>query len=403
MLPTLPPPSSPAGKRWHHYLKIAQRLVTTYRGEEPLSAFLKKYFAANKKHGGSDRKNIAALCYAYFRLGFSGDSCAEEIRWQAAIFLGGLTTAAEHLLPASWQQQLSKPVQEKITSLQQWLPAFDVSKIFPLSHHLSAGLDAAAFSASHLIQPDLFLRIRPGCHYAVEQKLSAAAIPWKQLTVDAIALPNHSPVDQWLTFDQEVVVQDLSSQHIGTFFEKIAWTKAGPKRVWDCCAASGGKSLLAIDSLDNIQLTVSDIRESVLVNLRKRMSQAGWKNYTTQVVDLTTTLPSLPAQDLIICDVPCSGSGTWGRTPENIRFFSADQIKAYTRKQQSILSHTFPLLDPGGYMLYITCSVFKEENEAMVDWLIQQTGFALIEQELIIGYEQRADSMFAALLQRSQS
>jgi hypothetical protein len=39
----------------------------------------------------------------------------------------------------------------------------------------------------------------------------------------------------------------------------------------------------------------------------------------------------------------------------------------------------------------------------MVDWLIQQTGFALIEQELIIGYEQRADSMFAALLQRSQS
>jgi hypothetical protein len=92
MLPTLPPPSSPAGKRWHHYLKIAQRLVTTYRGEEPLSAFLKKYFAANKKHGGSDRKNIAALCYAYFRLGFSGDSCAEEIRWQAAIFLGTFIT-----------------------------------------------------------------------------------------------------------------------------------------------------------------------------------------------------------------------------------------------------------------------------------------------------------------------
>lgn len=402
MPPTLPPPSSPAGKRWHHYLQIAQRLVTAYRGEEPFAAYLKKYFAANKKHGSSDRKNIAALCYAYFRLGLSCDDCVEEMRWQAAIFLCGLTTAAEHLLPSSWQQQLSNPVQDKMKCLQQWLPDFQAANIFPLSDHLSAGMDGAAFSASHLIQPDLFLRIRPGCHYAVEQKLTAASIPWQQLDDDAIALPNHSPVDQWLTFDQEVVVQDLSSQRIARFFKEMNWNKAGAKRVWDCCAASGGKSLLAIDTLENIQLTVSDIRASVLVNLQKRMAQAGWKNYTSQVIDLSINTPSLPAQDLIICDVPCSGSGTWGRTPENTRFFSADQIVEYTRRQQSILSHVFPLLDQGGYLLYITCSVFKEENEAMVDWLLQQTGFELKAQQMMVGYEQRADSMFAALLHRSQ-
>src|SRR5690606_27157702 len=104
--------------------------------------------------------------------------------------------------------------------------------------------------------------------------------------------------------------------------------------VWDCCAASGGKSILAKDILKNIQLTVSDIRKSILINLEKRFASAGIKAYTAKVADLTdpsfSHSPLAPSErfsragthhsafDLIICDAPCSGSGTWARTPEQL-------------------------------------------------------------------------------------
>jgi 16S rRNA (cytosine967-C5)-methyltransferase len=157
---------------------------------------------------------------------------------------------------------------------------------------------------------------------------------------------------------------------------------------------------LALDRVKNIELTVSDIRSSVLANLNKRLAKAGWKNYTQLEVDLTKTTPHLPQQQLIICDAPCSGSGTWGRTPENIRFFTEEHIRHYTERQRAILAHILPLLQAGGYLLYITCSVFREENEEMVAWLLQEGGMELVKQEVIQGYRQQADTMFGALLRK---
>ena len=79
-------------------------------------------------------------------------------------------------------------------------------------------------------------------------------------------------------------MQDFSSQGVGGLLLPVA---RGPLYVWDCCAASGGKSIMLYDLDPAIRLTVSDIRESILINLRKRFNEAGIKKYQSFVIYLT--------------------------------------------------------------------------------------------------------------------
>ena len=172
--------------------------------------------------------------------------------------------------------------------------------------------------------------------------------------------------------------------------------------VWDACAASGGKSIMAKDRLGKIRLTVSDVRESILHNLKKRFSEAGIGNFQTLVADLATADPLSPGDlfDLVIADVPCSGSGTWGRTPEQLYFFREGKIMDYSQLQQRILYTVLPHVKPGGYLLYITCSVFRQENEEQVAFITKDQRFTLLRQECLKGYDKKADTMFAALLRK---
>ena len=151
--------------------------------------------------------------------------------------------------------------------------------------------------------------------------------------------------------------------------------------------------------------TVSDIRESILANLKKRFQKAGIKNFKSFVADLTgspftpgTHRDLHPPFDLIIADVPCSGSGTWSRTPEQLCFFDLKKINEYTNLQRRIISNIIKCLRPGGYLLYITCSVFKMENEVITDFIQKEFHLQLIKMELLKGYTLKADTLFAALL-----
>lgn len=156
------------------------------------------------------------------------------------------------------------------------------------------------------------------------------------------------------------------------------------------------------DINNRIDLTVSDIRESILANLRKRFSEAGIKNYKSFVADLSRPIPAIPNSpfDLIVADVPCSGSGTWGRTPEQLFYFNEVKINDYAALQQRIVANVLPHLKRGGYFLYITCSVFKKENEEMVSSLQENFQLELTRMEILKGYDKKADTMFAALLRK---
>ena len=101
--------------------------------------------------------------------------------------------------------------------------------------------------------------------------------------------------------------------------------------------------------------------------------------------------------DGIIADVPCSGSGTWSRTPEMLTFFDEQELVKYTDRQKEIVTNVMPYLKPGGYLIYITCSVFKVENEDIVAHLSKLPQLELVKTALINGIANRSDSMFYAL------
>lgn len=246
------------------------------------------------------------------------------------------------------------------------------------------------------------MRIRPGAEQKIIDQFNSAGIAYEQLGPQTIAVTAGTKIAHLLQNNTVLIVQDYSSQRVGEFMHLIQCNNL-PIAVWDCCAASGGKSILAKDVLGNIQLTVSDVRKNILHNLERRFLAAKILNYKAIVADISKPLPPRLAAlyfDVIIADVPCTGSGTWSRTPEQLYFFLTQQIENYSRLQQAIVQQAIPQLKPGGYFLYITCSVFKQENEQMVANIVANKGLQLLKQELLTGYNQKADTMFAALFQK---
>jgi 16S rRNA (cytosine967-C5)-methyltransferase len=382
------------------YIRSAELICKEYEGTQPLALFLKQYFQQNKKFGSKDRKYISHLCYTYYRLGKAAAELSFEERLKLALFL------CEDQ-PGDWQELFEQPwlenwpaaLDERIRFAESVHKVFNRTTMFPWADQLSAGIDAGAFIVSHFRQPALFLRVRPGFEQKVPEKLQAAAISFTGIGVSCIALANGTKIDAVLDLDREVVVQDINSQRTGELLRSMDATRS--LRVWDACAASGGKSILAKDLLGNIDLTVSDLRESILNNLRKRFERAGLQACKLLVTDLSKPGTQRPTGmfDLVICDVPCSGSGTWARTPEQLHFFEPSRIAEYAGLQQAIVQNVSPQVSPGAYLLYLTCSVFAAENERQVEKL-QAQGFELLEQRWFTGYNERADSLFGALLRK---
>ncbi len=361
-----------------------------------MNIYLKAYFKQNKKHGSKDRKSIAALCYNYFRLGHAVKNLQLQERIMAGSFIvetnvPGIIKELKH----GWKTMFSKSESEKIDD------GFSISAkdIFLFEPELSRGIDSDQFALSILKQPDVFVRVRPGKEKFVKQKLANASLTYKEISSTALAFPNNVKLDGVLKIDSDVVIQDLNSQRVGDFLPGI---NSASKKVWDCCAASGGKSIMVYDRMPGIQLTVSDKRSGILENLKTRFRAAAIYDYEAFVLNLTSgSSKNLLLQkgpfDLIMVDAPCTGSGTWARTPEQLYFFKKNKIAAYSEMQREILTAVIPRLKTSGYLLYSTCSVFSEENEEIVDFIKDRFHLKLVKMELLKGYELNADTLFAAL------
>lgn len=390
------------------YLQFASALISAYHGTEPFHLYLKKYFSANKKHGSRDRKQISALCYDYFRL---GHGVIAEVSLHDKFLLGIFIceSSPSSLLAALKPVWNDKVNETSVTKLMITEKLFDIKKVFPFNEYLSDKIDKAQFALSFLHQPKLFVRLRFGKKSSVLDKLKKADFLYEKVNDQCLAFAHGEKVTQVIAIDKEVVIQDYNSQRVGEFILKygVDLTNKVIKSdslisVWDCCAGSGGKSILAADMLKNIELTVTDIRSSIIQNLHKRFALAGIKNYKSFVADITSkNRVSIEGTfELIIADVPCSGSGTWSRTPEQLIFFKEKEIAKYSQLQKDIVKNIVPHLGDKGILLYITCSVFKKENEENVDFILQTFQLTLLKMEYLPGYEMQADTLFVAVFRK---
>lgn len=386
--------------RAEQQLRTFLKVLESFPGDRPISKFLPEFFKKNKQMGSTDRRMASRLLYNYFRLGKALVNKNKEERLLLAEFLCHSVDNLflQHFRP-DLNQKIELPFDEKLAYAQE-NEGLVLSEIFPFYKHLSEGIDESAFLESFFVQPDLFIRVNPKSLKVVLNTLQESTIGYKQIEELTIALPNGTNLNSLFPNTSFLIkpyeVQDLSSQYTLSYF------KPNPYEYWwDACAASGGKSLLLFSEQPNVKLLVSDIRESVLDNLDERFLAAGLRTYQKKIIDLTKNAdPELHHYEFdgIILDAPCSGSGTWGRTPEMISQFEEYKIQGFQNLQKTIATNALKYLKPGKPLIYITCSVFREENEEVVNYLVSEHSMKLESLELIKGYTKKADTMFVARL-----
>ena len=376
-------------------LKTFLRILAEYPAETPLSKFLPGFYRQNKQMGSTDRRVAGRLIYNYFRIGRALIDLPAEERVMVAEFLCNSQTNSflQHFKP-DWAACVGFETTEKLEMIKATYPGFKLKDVFPWTAELSDEIDKEAFLRSFFIQPDLYIRLNPGFEHLVKAELNGASILFKDEGRGCLALPNGTRLETVISNPRWYEVQDKSSQQTANYFKPQKWDAW-----WDACAASGGKSLLLHGLEPTIKLVVSDIRESILSNLDERFRSAGLLKYQKKQLDLMQNVDQELynyAFDGIILDAPCSGSGTWGRTPEMIAQFDTHRIEFFQRLQKTIAANVVKYLKPGKPLVYITCSAFKAENEEVVKFLVDEKGLKLEEMKVLKGYEHKADTMFVA-------
>jgi 16S rRNA (cytosine967-C5)-methyltransferase len=162
-----------------------------------------------------------------------------------------------------------------------------------------------------------------------------------------------------------VEIQDEGSQLIA----RAANPRNG-ELIVDACAGGGGKSLhLAALTKNKARIIATDKYPERLIELMRR---AGRADARIQVMDQKEVFKTLTGQaDILILDVPCSGSGTLRRRPDLKWNLTPAAVREYVTLQRQILKKNIPLLKPDGRLVYATCSILPEENEDQMEYMLK--------------------------------
>jgi 16S rRNA (cytosine967-C5)-methyltransferase len=275
--------------------------------------------------------------------------------------------------------------------------------------------EAASILAANNQQPPMVLRVnfRRTDRASYLQKLQAAGVeasPGK-LSPAAIYLSQPRDVTELPGFEQgEVSVQDEAAQLAAPLLRASAG-----QRVLDACSAPGGKCchLLELEP-DLLELVAMDVDESRLGRVAENLQRLDLQARLV-VGDAARPEGSLPGErfDRILVDAPCSATGVIRRHPDIKLLRRPGDILSLAAKQRQILQGLWPLLGPGGQLLYVTCSVLEEENSLVVEGFVDTTEDAAIAGVDVTWGQQAGcgrqllpaaagpDGLFFALLQKS--
>lgn len=338
---------------------------------------------------------------------------------------------SDDLLHGVALQKLSQADRNLATALVmgvlRWQIALDaeLEKLFdrpdqPLPEEIRIALRMGAFQLRHMdrIPPHAALSesvelVRAAGHpkaaglvNAILRKLSTKPAPGKPIveSVDALAKRLAHPawiVSRWNSFygreaasaiceyDQheptrgELFSHDQAAEEVDSNLiddgsrlvaELAAISHPSPERIWDACAAPGGKTTVLSQRHRNAELLATDVSPKRLHAMRLRLAD---ESPNRQIRFVEADAAQLPASegsfDLILCDVPCSGTGTLARNPEIRHRLQPSEFERQAARQREILSAALKRLRPGGRLLYSTCSLEPEENEQVVKSALAQS------------------------------
>lgn len=204
---------------------------------------------------------------------------------------------------------------------------------------------------------------------AYRARLVAEGLAARQVGPQALLLERAVPVARLPGFGAgHVSVQDAGAQSAAPYLDLLAG-----QRVLDACAAPGGKAGHILELAD-VALTALDADAVRLERVRDNLARLG-ASAELQVADCTDLAAWWDGRpfDRVLADVPCSASGIVRRHPDLKWLRRSRDPAAFGARQGTILDALWQVLAPNGKLLYVTCSVFPEENDAVVDGFLART------------------------------
>jgi len=227
---------------------------------------------------------------------------------------------------------------------------------------------------------------------------------------DAICISPAAPVAKIPGFDEGwLSVQDPAAQ----LARDLLAPRSG-ERILDACAAPGGKTAHLLESCKDIELTVLDRQPQRVEQVDQSLHRLGLKAKTV-VADATAVETWWNGERFhkILLDAPCSATGVIRRHPEIKWLRSSGQVDTVVQIQAALLAALWPLLEPGGLLVYATCSMLKRENSQQIHQFLKQHPDAEVELpdvewgsaspygHQILPGEARMDGFFYAVLRKS--
>ncbi|ATC65562.1 RNA methyltransferase [Nibricoccus aquaticus] len=349
---------SHAANQARTFLALFAELRPLLRTDRNLPARLQQRLARERRFGSRDRRLYRELLYTAIRhlpwieaaLAISDVTAIHATAWLAADVPATrqLKTA---LVPTDWPE-LPPTVAAKAAHLGEIARASLLPDWFHA--HCPAAFESPNLDALHTRSP-LWLRLQTDKPEKVFTEFNARGWTWRtsDLIPDALELLTESDVTQTDAYTHGLIeIQDLGSQ--------LILTSAAPQpgtRWLDACAGAGGKTLQLARLLGPTgHVTAHDIRPAALAELQTRASRAGLRN---------VSVSPAPAGlfDGVLVDAPCTGSGTWRRSPHLKWCTTEADIASAAKLQRELLTRFAPHVRPGGHLLYATCSLSRVENE----------------------------------------
>ncbi len=350
--------------------------------QAPADSIMQSYFRNRRYIGSSDRRHIGNLTYGVLRQLNGLQACFSNEQsprlWVLQYLLtNNLLSFADLDNPEENKFSFMPPTTPEVKTLKDAKPF--QKNLLPkvLQQHMT---NQELIDALHQQAP---MDVRVNCLKANQDDVFKTL---KKEEYDVLKTP-YSP--DGIRFASRLPLENhpmwkngtLSVQDEGAQLASLLCDIHPKQKVLDACAGAGGKSLNFAAQMQNTgQLILSDVSAKRLERAKSRIRTAGISNYQIRVHE--DEKPWYKRQkatfDRVILDVPCSGTGTWRRKPDLKFKFSAIMLKNLLKIQAEILETYKKFVKPGGYLIYITCSVLVDENEKQIENFLQaNTGFTL--------------------------